>query len=289
MALIVYILLTNRQLKRMSEILDRRRKEQTSQIVSVDMTNQHINRLANCINECLKTEENFRLTSVKEEKRFKELISNISHDLRTPLTSIKGYQQMLQKEHLSKEQQGKLLIAMKHTDILGQRIERFFEYTYLENHTPVCNLEKINLTNQVAEYLASSITMLEDNGIVVNYDDSTQVHVLADKEYLGRIVQNLISNCVQHACGIIYVSIITDTVNKNGTMAGVSFRNKVETNHNIHVERLFDRFYTADYARNQSTGLGLAIVKRLTEHMNGNVSAEIIDGMLDLRVMFPMS
>ncbi len=89
--LLFYIFTMNRQLNRMSEILDRRVKEQTSQIVSVDMINHHINKLTNCINECLKAEETLRLNSIKEEKMFRELISNISHDIRSPLTSIQGF------------------------------------------------------------------------------------------------------------------------------------------------------------------------------------------------------
>jgi signal transduction histidine kinase len=271
----------------MYEILHRRVKEETSQIVSVDMANRHINKLANCINECLKAEETLRLNSVKEEKQFRELISNISHDLRTPLTAVKGYQQLLQKEPLTEEQQSKLMIARKHTDILGQLIEHFFEYTYMVNHEPNCNIEKINLTNQVAEYLTGSITMFEDSNMEVIYNDTVTVHVLADKEMLGRIIQNLIRNCVQHACGSIHVGMITDVANENSSMAGVSFKNQVSEYHKINADRLFDRFYTADAARKQSTGLGLAIVKRLSEQMNGEVSAELKDGTLDIKVMFP--
>jgi Signal transduction histidine kinase len=273
----------------MYEILDRRIKEQTSQIVSVDMTNHHVNKLAKCINECLKAEEYLRLNSVREEKKFKELISNISHDLRTPLTAIKGYQQMLEKEPLTKEQQSKLRIAMKHTDVLGQLIEQFFEYTYISNYASNCNPERVNLTNQMAEYLTNSIVILEENHIEVKYEDSIPVYILVDRELLGRIIQNLIRNCVQYGCGTIHVCMIEDVSNKNGPMAGVSIANKVPDNHNIHVLQLFDRFYTADSTRKQSTGLGLNIVKQLTEQMNGTVSAQLEEDILDIRVMFPKS
>ncbi len=285
--LLLYIYILNRQLKRMYEILERRVKEQTSQMISVDMTNRNVNKLANCINECLKAEECLRLKSVREEKMFKELISNISHDLRTPLTAIKGYQQMLQKKSLTKEQESKLITAMKHTDALGQLIEHFFEYTFLMNYTPDCNPERINLTNQIADYLTSSIVLFEDNNMEVSYDDSYPIYVLADRELLGRIIQNLIRNCVQYASGKIYISIIKDETNKDSDMAGVSFLNDVLDDHNMNVLQLFDRFYTADNPRKQSTGLGLTIVKQLTEQMNGKVSAERKDGALDIRVFFP--
>lgn len=285
--LLLYFFILNRQLKRMYGILERRVKEQTSQIVSVDMTNRHVNKLVNCINECLKAEECLRLKSVREEKMFKELMSNISHDLRTPLTAIKGYQQMLQKESLTNEQQSKLKTAMKHTEVLGQLIEHFFEYTFIMNYVPNCNPERINLTNQIADYLVSSIVIFEDNNMEVNYDDSYPVYVLADRELLGRVIQNLIRNCAQYACGIIYICIIKDEANENSDMAGVSFLNDVPDGHNINALQLFDRFYTSDYTGKQSTGLGLTIVKQLTEQMNGKVSAELKDGALDIKVFFP--
>lgn len=289
MILFIYIYMINRQLKRMYSILNRRLKEDTSQIVSVDLINCHISNLAISINECLKAEENLRLNSFKEEKKFKEMMANISHDLRTPLTAIKGYHQMLEKELLTKEQQNKLRVSMKHTEILGDLIEHFFEYAYMVNNTPKCNLEKINLTNQVAECLADSITMFEERGMEVIYDDSIQAHVIADKELMSRIIQNLIRNCVQHATGFVHVCIVTYKANEGFTMAGISFSNEISENHGIDADRLFDRFYTTDNARKQSTGLGLTIVKLLTEQMNGRVSAKIKDGMLDIRVLFPES
>lgn len=286
-ALLIYIFILNTQLKRMYTILNRRVKEQSSQIISVDMVNKHINKLAKSINECLKAEETLRLNSIKEEKKFKELMTNISHDLRTPLTAIKGYQQILQKEPLTDEQQTKLAIAIKHTDILGKLIEHFFEYTYLVNHSQICNMERINLTNQVSEDLIGLIAMFEEHEQELIYNDSIQAHVIVDKEFLDRIIQNLIRNCLQHATGAIHVSIITCETKEKGYMAGISFSNEIQENHMIDVERLFDRFYTADHARKHSTGLGLAIVKLLTEEMNGQVSAELKDNILDIRVLFP--
>ncbi len=285
--LLIYIYSLNRQLVRIHEILDRRVKEETSQIVSVDLINRNMNKLVCSINDCLKAEENLRLNSIQKEKQFKELIANISHDLRTPLTAIKGYQQMLQRELLTESQKSKLDIAVKHTDKLGELIEHFFEYAYMVNHIPNCNLERVNLTNQVAEYLISLIPMLEERGREVIYDDSRQIHSTVDKEMLGRILQNLIKNCVQHGEGYIYVSIITSEKTEKEPMAGISVANRITPNPNLKVEQLFDRFYTADHAREQTTGLGLAIVKGLVEQMNGRVSAQIKEGMLVIRVLFP--
>ncbi len=284
--LAVYIFMTNRQLDRISEILEKRLQQQSSQIVSVDLINRHINKLASRINECLKAEENLRLHSVQGEKKFKELMVNISHDLRTPLTAIKGYQQLLEKEEMTEEQQEKLTIAMKNTKILEQLIEHFFEYTYMVNSNQINSLERINITNLITECLISSFTMFEECSIEVEYDDSAAVFAMADKEMLGRIIQNLIRNCLQHARGRIQVRMI-EQIDSDCNMVGFSFSNEIAEENGIDAARVFERFYTTDYARKQSTGLGLAIVKLLTEQMNGTVNANISNNMLNIKVLFP--
>lgn len=282
----VYILMINRQINRITEILEKRLHEQTSQIVSVDLINRHINKLTNNINECLKAEENLRLLSVKEEKKFKELMANISHDLRTPLTAIKGYQQMLEIDDMTDDQKEKLTIAIKNTKILEQLIEHFFEYTYMVNSAPKSHLERINLTNQITECLIASITMYEESQMEVEYDDSAMVYVMADREMLDRIIQNLIRNSLQHAKDKIQVRIVEQ---KHGerNMTGFSFSNEIADENNVDASRIFDRFYTTDYARKSSTGLGLSIVKLLTEQMDGIVNANISNHKLNITVLFP--
>ena len=94
--LIIYILLIVKQLKSINTQLDKRLCENTRQPLNIELFNKTLNKLTSNINRCLKLEEQRRLDSINEQKQFKELISNISHDLRTPLTSIKGYQQLLE-------------------------------------------------------------------------------------------------------------------------------------------------------------------------------------------------
>lgn len=286
MGLIIYIFMINRQLDRVTNILKKRLQEQSSQIVSVDLINRHINQLAECINECLKAEESLRLRLVKEEKKFKELMANISHDLRTPLTAIKGYQQMLEKEEMTKGQKEKLTIAIKNTKTLERLIEHFFEYTYMVNYTPKCSLERINITNLISECLVSAVTMFEESQIEVDYDDSILAYIMADKELINRVIQNLIRNCLQHAKGKIKVCIVEQKEGES-LMAGFSFSNQLLEHDHIDSAKIFERFYTSDAARSSSTGLGLAIVKLLTKQMSGVVSANNNNGMLEICVLLP--
>lgn len=280
--LATYIIFLQLQLRNINRQLTKRLTEHTRQTISLELINKELNALTVNINKCLKAEETLRLESIREEKRFKEMIANISHDLRTPLTAIKGYQQLMEKGMLSEEQRQKLQIAQKYTDELEKLIEHFFEYTYLINADLVFKTEKINLTNLVAECLAESINLLEENNLTIRFDGMKPVFVMADKEKTVRIIQNLIRNCVQHSDSDIEVRILA------AKTAAITFRNFVKSTSEIDVKRLFERFYTTDKARGKTTGLGLSIVSLLAEQMGGSTGASLQDGFLEIRVELPI-
>lgn len=279
---LAYIIFFQLQLRCINQQLAKRLTEHTRQPISLQLINKELNTLAVNINKCLKAEETLRLDGIREEKRFKELIANISHDLRTPLTAIKGYQQLMEKGMLSDEQHQKLKTAQKHADELGGLIEHFFEYSYLLNADPDLSIERINLTNLVTELLAESVAFFEENNLMVHIEEAKPVFVSADREMTVRIVQNLIRNSLVHSGGDVTVQVW-------GTEKGViSFKNSLKNTSEIDVERLFDRFYTADKSRNKSTGLGLSIVRLLAEKMSGNASVSLQNGLLDIQVMLPL-
>ena len=265
--LIAYIAFIQKQLRSINRQLDKRLSENTRQPLTIDLFNKTINKLAININLCLKLEEKQRLEGIREQKQFKELISNISHDLRTPLTAIKGYQQLLEKETLSDAQLEKLHTAQKYTDELGNLIEHFFEYSYLITARIEPSLEKINLTNLTIDCVLSYIGIFEEKNISVNIEETPPIYVLGDKNMLTRVIENLLNNCAKHSLGDIDVKI------ESKSKARITFINPVNPNININVDKLFHRFYTGDSTRNKSTGLGLSIVEFLVEQMNGNVGA----------------
>lgn len=280
--LIVYIIFFQLQLRSINGQLVKRLEEHTRQDLSLELFSKQLNVLAVNINKCLKTEENLRLESIREEKRFKEMIANISHDLRTPLTAIKGYQQLMGKGILTDAQLKKLQIAEKHTDELGALIEHFFEYSYLVNAELEIQMERINLTNLTSECLAEAITVLEQKNINVHFEESKPVFINADKEMTVRIIQNLIRNCVQHADSDIEVRVFA------AKHAVIVFKNYVKDASEIDADRIFERFYTKDKARSKTTGLGLSIVKLLAEKMGGSTSASLKDGFLEIKVELPL-
>lgn len=277
-----YIAYVQYQLCSINLQIHKRLREKTRQPLTLELFNRELNKLVANINKCLKAEETLRLNSVREEKAFREMIANISHDLRTPLTAIKGYQQLIAKEELSKDQHRKLQIAQKHADELGTLIEYFFEYSYLLNAELQPNIEEINLTNLITECLVESVEIFEENNISVNFEEGGPIFSLIDREMTIRIIRNLIRNCITHSAGDIRVKVMAENY------AVVSFENPIKNISQTDVERLFERFYTADKSRGKTTGLGLSIVKLLTEEMGGNTKAILKDNILEIRVELPM-
>lgn len=265
--LFLYIIFILKQLKSISKQLDKRLIENTRQPLNIELFNKTITNLSKNINRCLKLEEKRRLESINDQKQFKELISNISHDLRTPLTSIKGYQQLLEKTPLDKHQVQLLKTSQKSTDELGLLIENFFEYSYLVTAKTEPNLEKININNLIVECVLSYIAIFEEKNLNVNIKETPPVFVLGDKNMLIRIIENLLNNCAKHSLGDIDIKI------EFLQNAKITFTNPINQDTNINVDKLFHRFYTSDSTRNKSTGLGLSIVEFLVKQMDGNVGA----------------
>lgn len=265
--LFLYIIFILKELKSINKQLDKRLIENTRQPLNIELFNKTITNLSKNINRCLKLEEKRRLESINDQKQFKELISNISHDLRTPLTSIKGYQQLLEKTPLDKHQVQLLKTAQKSTDELGLLIENFFEYSYLVTAKTEPNLEKININNLIVECVLSYIAIFEEKNLNVNIKETPPVFVLGDKNMLIRIIENLLNNCAKHSLGDIDIKI------EFLQNAKITFTNPINQDTNINVDKLFHRFYTSDSTRNKSTGLGLSIVEFLVKQMDGNVGA----------------
>ena len=265
--LFLYIIFILKQLKSINKQLDKRLIENTRQPLNIELFNKTITNLSKNINRCLKLEEKRRLESINDQKQFKELISNISHDLRTPLTSIKGYQQLLEKTPLDKHQVQLLKTAQKSKDELGLLIENFFEYSYLVTAKTEPNFKKININNLIVECVLSYIAILEEKNLNVNIKETPPVFVLGDKNMLIRIIENLLNNCAKHSLGDIDIKI------EFLQNAKITFTNPINQDTNINVDKLFHRFYTSDSTRNKSTGLGLSIVEFLVKQMDGNVGA----------------
>ena len=280
-ALLIHIKM---QLRSLTGQLKKRLKDGTRNYVHVSLLDGSVSRLAAEINKCFVQDDQAKQTLEREEKQFRETIANISHDLRTPLTSVKGYLQLLEQEGPTETQRKRLAVIRKHSNELGDLIEHFFEYSYLLSNDAELHYERFCLTDETAECIAAAVLQLEEKGINVNIGQFDRVLLTADREKTTRIIQNLIRNCIQHSGGDITV----DVSEENGT-ARLTISNPVIDSSAIEPERLFDRFYTAEKSRRKSTGLGLSIVRLLAEQMNGKAYATLDGNRLSITVELPAS
>lgn len=275
---LLYIIRMRLQLKSINHQLEERAKEESRQLLTLSLQNRDLIQLTCNVNRCLLAEEASIGKARRSEKDFKQLIANISHDLRTPLTAIKGYLQLLERDTLTEVEVANLKVALRYTEELGQLIDHFFEYTYLTDATPDMKLEAFDLTNLVIQVLADSVPLFEERGIEVQVTDAPIVTAYADKEMTTRIVQNLVRNCIAHADGNVTVAV------EEGTNARIRFSNPVPASFNVDVNQVFDRFYTGDQSRHRTTGLGLSIVALLAERMGGKAMARVEDGRFEIEV-----
>ncbi|MBG9456431.1 hypothetical protein ABE61_21025 [Lysinibacillus sphaericus] len=278
-ALLFYIFYIQRQLRMMNVQLSQRLHEQYTQPISVELLNKEVNELVANINRVLIESQKSRTYIKREEKYYKEMISNISHDFRTPLTAIKGYQQMLLKEPLTEKQLAKLEVAQKHVGRLEQLVETFFEYSYLHSNEDQPKKSRINLSNIVFEEIAGAYAQFEEKGIAVNLPNFEPLIMNSDEEMLLRIVQNLVRNSIMHAQGDVTIKLWLEEEH-----AYICFQNPIDENIQLNPNQLFDRFYTTDKSRRKNTGLGLSIVKLLAEKLGGRATAKIEDGMIEFLV-----
>ena len=272
------------QLRSLSEQLNKRLNDGSRNYVHVSLLDCSVSRLASEINKCFVQDDQSKQTLEREEKQFRESIANISHDLRTPLTSVNGYLQLLERENPTEAQRKRLAVIRKHTGELGNLIEHFFEYSYLLSNDAELHWERFCLTDETAECLAASVLQLEEKQIDVHIGQFDRVTVTADREKTTRIIQNLIRNCIQHSAGDITVDIT-----QSGGFARLTVSNPVSEPSGIEPERLFDRFYTSEKSRQKSTGLGLSIVRRLAGQMNGRAYAALDGNILSITVELPQT
>ena len=267
----IKVALLRHGIKGLRQDLAERRGQDTNTLLSLPCRDRELRRLASALNQELRALRQERLRYQQGDKELKEAVVNISHDLRTPLTAISGYLQLLQGQDLPPDTRRYLEQIGGRTQAMKRLTEELFRYSVVVSEENLAR-EPVDLRRAVEEALLSFYGALEGRGIEPQVRlPEEKVERLLDPAAVNRVLGNILTNALKYSAGDLEV-----TLEESGRL---TFSNSAPGLDPVAAGRLFDRFYTVEAARN-STGLGLSIAKELTQRMGGSIGAELHGGTL---------
>ena len=280
-ALLVKIHILQKCAGEIAEAFADRLSTDTNTLIDISGRDRYMCHLADVVNVQLRRLRVQRNRFRRGDAELKNAVTNISHDLRTPLTAICGYLDLLEKEEKSENAERYIGIIRNRSEMLIRLAEELFRYSVIlagENHTP---WEPVDLNRALEESVAAFYTALSERNINprIRMPEEKVIRIL-DGSALSRIFSNLLQNAVKYSGGDLEITL-------SGT-GEIVFANTAPGLDEIQLGRLFDRFFTVESAR-KSTGLGLAIARDLAERMGGSISAEYGEDRLRICICFPDS
>ncbi|MFT4142848.1 MAG: HAMP domain-containing sensor histidine kinase [Mobilitalea sp.] len=259
--------------------------EENQQIKDIPF-DKNLEQLLKKINELYRARQEERIAYQRREMQIRREIENISHDLRTPLTSILGYVDLIQNDDLEEnEKEEYLQIIKKRAKVLQGFIQDFYELSRIEGEDYPLKLEAVTIQTILAETAVAYFNEFEKKNIQVNLELlDHKTDLIADKIQLNRIFNNLIQNALKYATEVFAIKQIDG--NKECILR---FQNDKGSITKKELELIFDRFYSGDSSRNNhSTGLGLTITKILVEKMKGSINAYLEEELFVIELRFPV-
>ena len=236
-------------------------------------------RLAARLNVQLKELRRQRQRYESGDRELKEAVTNVSHDLRTPLTAICGYLELLEKGDNTPRQARYLSLIAGRAQAMRRLIEELLRCTVAASLEDGLSPEAVDLNGAVEEAVAALYGAFIEAGIVPRVSlPPERVARSLDRAALSRVLGNLLANALKYSAGDLDVVLSPD--------GAITLSNAAPALDEVQVGRLFDRFYTVETGRG-STGLGLSIARSLTERMGGTISARYGAGRLWMEVRFP--
>ena len=235
-----------------------------------------------CLNDLLELRQRERADYRRKEQELRRQIANVSHDLRTPLTSILGYLQLLEQEELSPEKRREYFQVVEgRARTLQTFIAAFYDLSRIEGGELPLEREKVDLARALSDQLAAAYGQIEESGLAMEVEIGDCLPpVWADSGAVTRIFSNLLTNALRHGSDTLTVKLY-----RSGGYVVSAFSNRADGLTAEDAGHVFERFYTADKMRTgQSTGLGLAIVKALAERMGHTACARWEDGVFTVEV-----
>ncbi len=282
--LVVYIFRLKAGMKGIKDELVLTRDKEYNRQLTVDLMDDNLSEMTAEMNRNLDYQKKLKEKSEAAELSLKQSVSDIAHDLRTPLTVISGNLQMLKKEcELSPAAMEYIRASEDRCRALKVMADDFFELSVLESDYSAATLEKVSFTNELMQFIVDNEAVIRANNLEpeVVFPEKT-VFIMADRVLLSRMLGNLLNNVIKYAKDSFSI-----VLSENKDECIVTFSNQIDGERVIDTTQLFERTYRADKARSGSgAGLGLYIVKLLAEKQNAKVFAKVENNILSIGVNF---
>lgn len=282
--LLFLLLLQRREIKSMSEQLREIKTQDTNQLVHAQSGNRACEELLHEINAILREARAAQIQYRQRSHALEQMLTNISHDLRTPLTSAMGYMGIIRSSQLSREElEQEIEIIEKKLFRLEELINSFFEFSRILSSDRQPETEELNLVAVLEEAIAHYYDDYCGQERKISFvHDSSKLAICSNRSMLLRIFDNLIGNGLKHGIGDVSITLTeTDSVR-------IRFENAL-SDPALDMDRIFDEFYTTDISRTKgSTGLGLAIAKQFTQMLGGEISGEYKGERFAVTVVLPL-
>ena len=278
--LVVKIILMKRDINAIAADFNGKLNSDTNTLVTISGSDKSVRCLAADINKSLKELRRQKLKFERGDTELKNAVTGISHDLRTPLTAISGYLDLLEREQKSEDVERYLGIIKNRTEALKQLADELFKYSVITSPDYDAPKERVSVNAVLEESIVAYYAALQQKGIApeINIPEEA-VYCTANRAALSRIFSNLIGNAIKYSDGDLNITLTGD--------GQITFSNTASQLTEVQVSRLFDRFYTVENAR-KSTGLGLSIAKVLVEQMDGTISANYNHNTLSISIYLPV-
>ncbi|MBD5137471.1 MAG: HAMP domain-containing histidine kinase [Lachnospiraceae bacterium] len=282
----VSILLAVKQIiiKRQIKSISNQLKDMTNRLITIELSDYDLSNMVSGINLLIDYMHKLKTDEVKKTDSLKLSVADISHDMRTPLTSVIGYLQLAKEECHDENVMTNINVALEKAYYCCSLINDFFDISLMDSnaYTPV--YEKTDISGLLCEQILAGHPVFKEKNITPYFENADKpVFVYTDKNMLTRIIQNLISNSIKYTSGDINFTVSNE---KDIILTVSNPTNQVY----IDTEHIFDRYYRQHKSGNtEGSGLGLYICKKLTESIGGRIEADFADGNLSIIVTLSAS
>lgn len=278
-ALLIKIYILRKAAKEIADAFTDRLITDTNTLIDSSSGDKYMRNLANSINKGLRKLRAERHRFQQGDMELKDAITNISHDLRTPLTAICGYLDLLEQEETPEAVKRYIQVIRNRAEVMAELTEELFRYSVVISEGRHSDKKPVAVNRVLEESIAAFYFALKERDITpkIQMPEENVVRVL-DQSLLARVFSNLLNNAMKYSSGDLDITL-TET-------GEITFTNTAASLNEVQVGKLFDRFYTVEAAR-KSTGLGLAIAKTLVGQMGGTISAKYENNRLMICVLLP--